>query len=164
MKRSLITAFLCLLLATLAWVGFDEGFDEGSAAHKRGDYATALSEWQPLAAQGHASAQFNLGSMYRLGHGVPKDYTGSAKWYRKAAEQGYANAQFNLGIMYSKGSGVPQDDVQAYKWFQLAAIQGVKTAEKNRDMAAKKLTPAQIAEARKIFREWAEEYNKRKGK
>ncbi len=39
------------------------GFDEGLAAHRRGDYATALREWRPLAQQRYASAQFNLGSM-----------------------------------------------------------------------------------------------------
>ena len=60
MKRTLATAFLCLMLATPAWAGFDEGL----AAAKRGDYATALREWRPLAKQGDADAQYNLGVMY----------------------------------------------------------------------------------------------------
>ena len=53
--------------------------------------------------QGDSEAQLNLGFMYTLGHGVPKNYAAAASWYRKAAEQGHASAQFNLGLMYSSG-------------------------------------------------------------
>ena len=38
-------------------------------------------------------AQVNLGVMYRKGHGVERDYSKAANWYRKAAEQGDAEAQ-----------------------------------------------------------------------
>ncbi len=84
MKRTLATAFLCLLLATPAWAGIDEGL----AAHKRGDYATALREFRSLAELGDAVAQYSLGLMYYHGRGVPQDYAEAAKWYRKAAERG----------------------------------------------------------------------------
>ncbi len=40
------------------------GYDEGLAAVNRGDYATALCEWKPLADRGDAIAQKNLGNMY----------------------------------------------------------------------------------------------------
>ena len=60
MKRTLTTTFLCLLLSTPAW----GGFDEGKEAYDRKDYATALREWRPLAEQGHAIAQHNLGLLY----------------------------------------------------------------------------------------------------
>ena len=53
----------------------EAGFDEGVAAFKRGDYATALREWRPLAEQGDADTQFNLALMYRKGEGVPQDYS-----------------------------------------------------------------------------------------
>ena len=68
-------------------------------AAKRGDYATALREWKPLAEQGNADAQFNLGLMYRNGEGVQQDHEESAKWFRRAAEQGHAGAQSRLGFM-----------------------------------------------------------------
>jgi TPR repeat protein len=74
-------------------------------------------------------------------------------WYRKAADQGVIDAQFNLGIMYVYGSGV-QDYVQAHMWWNLAAVSGDEDAIKNRDKVAKKMTPAQIAEAQKLAREW----------
>ncbi len=100
------------------------GLDEGVAAYKRGDYATALREWRPLAEQGHAKAQYNLGQMYRNGQGVPQDYARAAKWFRKAAEQGVAVAQYNLGFMYEHGLGVTQDYAKALQWWRKAAAQG----------------------------------------
>ena len=37
------------------------GFQAGVAAAQKGDYAAALREWTPLAEQGDAEAQNNLG-------------------------------------------------------------------------------------------------------
>jgi len=48
-------------------------YQEGLDAYERGDYDTALKEWRPLAEQGDASGQFNLGFMYDQGLGVPQD-------------------------------------------------------------------------------------------
>ncbi len=119
MKR--VTAFVVLLviLAAPAWAGLDEGV----AAYMRGDYATAVREWRPLAEQGDAAAQYYLGNLYRTGQGVPQDYAEAERWYRRAVEQGYASAQFNLGVIYDKGYGVPQDYVQAQMWYSLAEAQ-----------------------------------------
>ena len=99
-------------------------YEAGWEAYNRGDYATAWEEWLPLAEQGHAAAQSNLGLMYSSGHGVPQDYAVAAKWYRRAAEQGFARAQFNLGTMYEHGKSVAQDYAEAAKWYRLAAEQG----------------------------------------
>ena len=128
--------------------------DDGVAAHDKGDYAAALRLWRPLADKGDADAQYNLGRMYANGRGVPQDYAAAVSWYRKAAEQRHADAQYNLGGMYAKGQGVPQDYVQAHMWWNLAAAKGDTDAVKNRDIVVKKMTPAQIAEAQKMAREW----------
>ena len=112
MKRLVLTFAILIGLAAPAWAGFAEG----AAAYLRGDYATALREYRPLAEQGNAAAQTNLGFMYDNGQGVPQDYAEAVKWYRKAAEQGRADAQFNLGIMSARGQGVPQDYTEAVKW------------------------------------------------
>ena len=69
------------------------------------------------------------------------------------AAKGEAEAQYNLGLMYGKGQGVPMDDVRAHMWFNLAAVKGDADAVKNRDIAAKKMTPQQMAEAQKLARE-----------
>ena len=83
------------------------------------------------AKQGDADAQFNLGSMYYQGEGVPKDYKQAYAWFTKAAEQGDAGAQFNLGFMYNKGEGVPKDYKQAIYWYTKAAEQGDDEAQFN---------------------------------
>ena len=74
--------------------------------------------------------------------------------YRVGAEKGNASAQFSLGFMYEKGQGVPQDYVQAYMWFDLAAAQGTKGAAQWREHTAVHMTPAEIALAQKMTREW----------
>ncbi len=84
MKMPLIVLIVALGLIRPAWADFQDGL----AAYQRGDYQTALREWRPLAEQGYAPAQYNIGSMYKNGHGVPQDYAEAARWYRRAAEQG----------------------------------------------------------------------------
>jgi TPR repeat protein len=59
--------------------------------------------------------------------------------------------------MYLNGEGVPQDYVQALMWFNLAASEfdgSCEEAHKIREGIAAKMTPAQIAEAQKLAREW----------
>ena len=62
--------------------------------------------------------------------------------------------QIYLGVMYGNGQGVAQDFVQAHKWFNLGATSGDADAMKNRDIAASKMTPAQIAEVQRLASSW----------
>ncbi len=112
------TAVLLALVVVLVAAPACTDFDPGMEAYERGDYATALKEWRPLAEQGDADAQFNLGVMYRIGQGVPEDF------------------------------------VRAHMWANLAAAQGNELARKARDIVAKKMTPAQLAEAQRLARKW----------
>ncbi|MEK9941784.1 MAG: tetratricopeptide repeat protein [Gammaproteobacteria bacterium] len=143
---------MTLLLAS-GGGGYAQDFQKGVEAAQKGDFATALREWRPLAEQGNATAQFNLGVMYRQGQGVPQDDKEAVNWYRKSAEQGYAWAQSNLGVMYGEGRGVPQDNVYAHMWFNIAASNGHDNARSNRDLAAKRMTTEQLTEAQKLARE-----------
>ena len=78
-------------------------YESGYAAYWRGDYRSAYREWRPLAEQGDAQAQYNLGMMYESGKGVAGDSAEAVKWYRRAAERGYLEAQLRLGVMYGNG-------------------------------------------------------------
>jgi uncharacterized protein len=118
------------------------------------DYAEAMKWFRKAADQGHPRAQLNLGFIYANGQGVPQDYAEAMKWYRLAADQGNAIAQYNLGLMYEKGEGVPQDFVRALMWFNLSAAQGDQDAAKSQNIVAPRMTPAQIAEAQKLARQW----------
>jgi len=150
-----LTATICLTIAVLlgSMTGCTSGGLRRDAAYHRGDYAIALREIEPLAKQGDARSQYNLGLMYRKGEGVLKDDKTAMKWYRLAAEQGNTNAQFNLGVMYDEGRGVLQDNVYAHMWWNIAASSGNKTASKNRDKVAKRMTPPRIEDAQKLARE-----------
>ena len=130
MKKTLITFFKILFCLTSS-VSWSADFDKGLAAAQKGDFATALREWTPLAEQGDARAQYNLGSMHENGQGVLQDYKTAVKWYRLAAEQGYVLAQYNLGQMFRRGQGVLQNYKTAVKWYRLSAEQGNASAQYN---------------------------------
>jgi TPR repeat protein len=93
----------------------------GIAAYQRGDFASALRHFQPLAAQGNAPAQSNLGLMYEEGRGVAQNYREAVRLFRLAAIQGDSSAQSNLGVMYERGQGIARDYSEAIKWYRLAA-------------------------------------------
>ena len=119
MKKLLFT--LLFLTLGAAWGG---AYEDGLTAYNRNDFATTIKLWRPLAEQGDAVAQSNLGVMYSTGQGVTQDYKEALKWYRLAAEQGNAIAQTSLGWMYDQGQGVTQDYKEAARLWRLAAEKG----------------------------------------
>jgi len=126
MYRYLTFGLLTLLLTlSMAVTAYSGQYEDAIAAIERGDYATAYRLIKPL------------------------------------AEQGYPKPQHDLGVMYAKGQGVPQDYVLAHMWFNLAASRFLDSEgwrqQKcliNRNLAASKMTPDQIAEAERLAREW----------
>ncbi len=46
----------------------------------------------------------------------------------------------------------------AHMWFNIAAASGIAKAVTGRDAVAQNMTPAQIAEAQKLAREWMEKH------
>ena len=95
---------------------FKPDIDKDHPAYMKKDFVTALKHYRALAAQGHAPAQYRIGTMYHRGEGLNVDYKKAAYWYRKAAMQGYSHAQRELGILLNKGEGVLQDRVMALVW------------------------------------------------
>ena len=128
LKSGLVAVLLSLSLAAPAAAG---KFEDAWAAYQRGDFATALRLWSPLAEQGEPYAQYYLGLMYSLGYGAPQDDAASVKWYRMAADQGDPRAQANLGIMYENARGVPKDYVRAAALYRKGADQGYSFAQFN---------------------------------
>ena len=103
----------------------------GVKAFMAGDTAKAYRVWKPLAEQGDAGAQNNLGHLY-LGdpHGVvTQDFTEALKWYSKAAEQFHASAHFSVGMLHLIGLGVPSNETEAFKWIRKSAEQGYEYAQ-----------------------------------
>lgn len=114
-------AALMLLAATPAAADVKAGVD----AWQAGNFDAAVREWRPLADQGDADAQFNLGQAYKLGRGVPSDLRLAQSWYEKAAQQGHEQAQANLGlILFQNG-----DRAGAMPWIRKAADHGDPRAQ-----------------------------------
>ncbi|MDP6591354.1 MAG: tetratricopeptide repeat protein, partial [Alphaproteobacteria bacterium] len=124
--------YAVLLISLLFAAPVHADFEDGYRAHERGDYATALSEFRPLAEAGNVDAQRFLGMMYFEGRGVPKDIAEGEKWLRKAASQGDPELQEGLAQIYAQGAGgVAQDYAEAAKWNRKAAEQGHVQAQHN---------------------------------
>jgi hypothetical protein len=109
--------------------------------------------------------------MYANGQSVVQDHAAVVMQFRKA--QGNASAQSKLANSYTKsklansytkGQGVVQDDMRAHMWWNIAASKGHKGAGTNRDIVAGRMTPAQIAEAKRMAREWVTKFEARKKK
>ncbi|MEH3039011.1 MAG: SPOR domain-containing protein [Sphingomonas paucimobilis] len=104
------------LLSTAAGADVKAGVD----AWARGDWATAVREWQQPAAAGDADAQFNLGQAYKLGRGVPMDMAQAERWYALAAQQGHRQAEDNYGlILFQNGKRA-----DAVKWLEKSSQRG----------------------------------------
>ena len=121
---ALVLSIICF--SAPAWADFKAGMD----AYHHSDYTTALREWQPLAEQGQALAQYQLGLLYANGQGVTKDDAKARQWYEKAAIQGHVEAQVNLGVLLMYARGGQQDYKMAVYYLRLAANQGNDLAQR----------------------------------
>ena len=79
MSKIIRTLLIGLMLTVSGDIVRAEPLEDSIAAFRSGDYATALRILRPLAEQGNAAAQFNLGSMYAHGQGVTLDYREAVK-------------------------------------------------------------------------------------
>jgi TPR repeat protein len=70
LKHVVVAIILILGFAAPAAAG---SLEDADAALKRRDYQTAVRLIRPLAEQGNAHAQYNLGVLYDNGLGVPLD-------------------------------------------------------------------------------------------
>ena len=131
MRNFMTTTLLaCVLSLCPVAPGSAGQIEDGASAFERGDYVTALLLWRPLAEQGDAKAQFNLGVMYVRGAGVRRDRVVAHKWLNLAANR-YPASEEN--------------------WRN-------KTTTLREAIAAL-MTPAQIAEAQRLARKWKPKNN-----
>jgi len=154
-----ISIFTIAALVMLTRPLFAAPLDDGVAALEAGRYDDALRVLRPLAEAGNIEAQLNMGALYDLGGGVPKDRAQAAAWYRRAAEGGQAQGAVNLAVMYEGGSGVPQSLAESARWFRRAAELGHVRAQYYYALMCEEGTgmPQDYAEAAKWYRAAAEQ-------
>lgn len=97
----------------------------GIEAWQRADYAAAVAIWTPLAENGDADAQFNLGQAYRLGKGVPINLGSAKSWFQRAAVHGHLDAETTLGLLLFQNGY----QAEGLKWLKQAAEQNEPRAQ-----------------------------------
>ena len=117
--RQRLALFFC---APLLWAAPApaQSVKAGIEAWQKADYARAVAIWRPLAENGDADAEFNLGQAYRLGRGVKIDLGSAQTWLERAAAQGHVDAQTTLGLLLF-GNGNQTDGA---RWLKQAAEKG----------------------------------------
>ena len=129
------------------------------------DNKKAVNLFEMAALAGDRESAANLAKMYEFGMAVELDLALAVKWYLKAAEMGDRFSQFSASVMYYKGEGVPRDRVEAAKWWTIAQMDGGRWAENVRVMvesAEAKLTPDEMAEAKRRAKVWHLEHGAQK--
>jgi TPR repeat protein len=127
-----VVAFLLVSVGfTIAGAGMAGagGFDDGMAALRRLDTATAVSTLRAAAEAGDPRAQTALAELYLTGRGVPLSALVAVRWLRRAVAQDNAKAQTRLGLLLLNGRGVRADSEQAAQFIRLAAMQGHADAQ-----------------------------------
>ena len=101
--------YVLWLVALFSGPVLGEKIDDGYTAWRDGRYSDALRIWTPLAKQGDAALQFNVGWMYDHGKGAPEDNVVAINWYRLAAEQNDFDAIYRLIQFFGLGREVRRD-------------------------------------------------------
>lgn len=125
------------IIAGLLFVSFAATFNNVAAndigdavdAMRSGDFAEAYCIMRPLAEDGDADAQYNIGWMYMNGYGLRVNDSLALEWWEKASEQGHSDASFSIGMLYSLGEGeVSKDSNDAIDYYLIAADDGHEDA------------------------------------
>ncbi|MDE2412097.1 MAG: SPOR domain-containing protein [Sphingomonadales bacterium] len=120
-KVSLGALAAILILSSPARADTKAGVD----AWSRGDFASAVKEWQAQAGKGDADALYNLGQAYRLGKGLPQDMAKAEEMYGRAAALGHLQAADNYGLLiFQRG-----EQARAMPYISAAAGRGDPRAQ-----------------------------------
>ena len=140
-RTVLLLGAAALLAATARPGAAADLLADGAAAYEAGDYGKAALTWRPLAEDGDAMAQFNLGLLLETGRGVTEDPAQAAVWYERAARQGVTQAQYNLALLHQAGRGVAPNATEALYWLEVAARHGTAAQRRQPADAAAQLAP-----------------------
>ncbi len=142
-----MTIFRALLLAAILAAGHpaaaaedDPSVETGSAADAydaflNGRYEDAIAIWLPLASEGDATAQFNIGVMYANGLGVDRDMKSAMDWWTRAARQLHVRAAHNLALAMlagepkANGTAVQPDYPGILRFLKIGADAGYPNSE-----------------------------------
>jgi uncharacterized protein len=137
---------------------FNVGLYYGLGIGVAKDDVEAARWYRKAADQGYHPAENNLGSAYTRGAGVPRDLDQAMGLFRRAVQGGYLLALANLALCYDRAWGVPRNPLAAYIWYSIAASRpdadSRGKAAIERDLLAKDISPAQLADAQRAAENW----------
>ena len=99
---------------------------DSSASH---DYEVAFKYFKQAAEYGDPEGQYELGTCYFDGKGVPCDEKQAFSWWKLSAEQGHVFAQYTLGIEIPEDLEDNEKVIEGMKWLEMAAKQGCAEAQ-----------------------------------
>lgn len=135
--------------------------DQVIEVYKKGEYAIAFKNLEPMVANRQSVAEELMGIMYLNGQGVPKDRAKAMELLSKAAEAGRPLAEHYLGVMYFKGDGedAPPDMIRALMWVELSLLHyqdgpGKDRVKQDRDVIYLQTTRLERSRVNEMVREW----------
>jgi len=121
--------WLLLALLVMFKPAVAEQLEDAVEAMRTGNFAEAYCIMRPIAEDGDADAQYNIGWMYVNGYGLRINDSLALEWWKKASRQGHIDASFSIAMLYSLGEGeVPRDTSAAIDFYLLAADAGHEDA------------------------------------
>jgi TPR repeat protein len=87
--------------------------------------------------------------------GTEYDIEKAIQWYERSAASGDVNSQYILGRLHESGLEIENDRIAAFKWYSIAEPKSL-AAKSKKGYLTEVMTPAQIAEAESLAREWLE--------
>ena len=148
-SQFLIFVLFCFFCNSEKVIGAD--FSAGKAAVLKGDFVSALREFEPLAERGNLAAQSMLCTLFL--HKPLANYEKALKWCEITVERGVATSMQNLSGIYMFGLGVPENKIEAYKWAYLSANLGRDKGERTMAHLRKVMTSESIKHAIEIANE-----------
>lgn len=146
--RTIAVLFIGLLLGGCSWFGGSKNRPSEFDLQQ-----LQRAQWETLAQQGDAEAQYQLGLSYCCGYDAHRTAL-AGKWLCSAALQGHPGAQFQLGQLFgfrtlkNRPMSMPSYLDYADFWYSLAAAQGYELAKNYRAAIEPEMTPPQLARAR----------------
>jgi len=128
-NKYIIAGLLLISAGTVFSNAVARDLDDAVEAMRSGDFAEAYCIMRPLAEDGDADAQYNIGWMYLNGYGLRINDSLALEWWKKASDQGHSDASFSIGMLYSLGEGeVFKDSDEAINYYLIAADDGHEDA------------------------------------
>ncbi len=126
----------------------------GALSESEQNDSAALNWFQQAVQAGSPDARIDVGRLYEVGQGAPRDKEVAFCLYRTGAEGGSIRGMLIMGRIYRNGIGVSRDYVTARRWYERAAQKGSSDAmfalgELHRDGLG---VPRNAAEAARWFK------------